>query len=341
VVRCRSSLLALATGLIANACESTKPLPPAVFVKPASLTLEDGQSVKLTATLRNATTRTVTWVSSNAAVASVDITGNVTAITNGTATIIVRMTADTTISATVPVTVSGPAVATVNVSPPAFTAYVGLARQINTQLRAADGRIIRGRPVTWTTPDASIADVSSSGIVRGRAPGGPIGIVASIEGHTGTAQVRVAHAAEACPVVTTLTLGQRADGRLATGDCEFSLDDSYVDVYEITLTAPMTIQVDMTSAEVDSFIGLFSGTGGFIAEDDDSGGGQNARLVRQLTAGRYRVWANTIGAGTTGTYSLVISQVQAADLLLWRERERVLELDAVGNAQHNRYSRLR
>jgi Bacterial Ig-like domain (group 2) len=341
VVRCRSALLALATSLGVIACESTKPLPPAVFVEPAALTLEDGQSAKLTARLRNPTERTVRWSSSNPAVASVDIVGNVTALTNGTTSVVVKMTSDTTISATVPVTVSGPGVATVNVSPAALTAYVGFARQISAQLRAADGRLIRGRTVTWTTPDATIAEVSSSGVVRGRAPGGPITLVASSEGHTGTTRVRVAHAAEACPVISTLALGQRADGRLALGDCEFSLDDSYVDVYEITLPAPMTIQVDMTSADLDSFVGLFTGTNVFIAEDDNSGGGQNARLVGQLTAGKYRVWANTIGAGTTGAYSLVISQGQAAGLLLGRQRERVLELDAVGDAQHYRDSRLR
>ena len=47
------------------ACDSTGPSRPAVFVEPARLTLEDGQTVPLTAKLRNPTTRTVTWSSSN------------------------------------------------------------------------------------------------------------------------------------------------------------------------------------------------------------------------------------------------------------------------------------
>src|SRR5678816_4754575 len=46
----RSVFFALLAGLGAVACDSTRPLPPAVFVAPATLTLEDGQSAKLTAT---------------------------------------------------------------------------------------------------------------------------------------------------------------------------------------------------------------------------------------------------------------------------------------------------
>jgi len=304
----RLQLLALLAGVGTVACESTRPLPPAVLVEPAKLTLEDGQSAKITARLRNPKALTVTWVSSNAAVATVDPTGNVTGVTNGTASIVVRMTDDTTISATVPVTVSGPAVATVNVSPPSAVVYVGFARQVVAQLRSADGRVLRGRPITWTTPDARIADVSGSGIVRGRGPGGPITLVASSEGQSGTTQIRVAHAAEACPFITALALGQPADGILALGDCEFSLDNSYVDVYEISLPAPGTVQIDMTSGDVDSYIGLFESGGLFLAEDDNSGGGRNARLVRQLPAGKYRIWANAISATETGAYSLVVVQ---------------------------------
>lgn len=303
-MRCRYALVALLTG----ACDPTGPLPPAVFVKPSSLTLEDGQSAKLTATLRNPKSRTVTWSSANNAVATVDPFGTVTGIANGATTVVVRMSDDSTVRAAVPVTVRGPAVATITLTPPAAVVHVGFARQILAQLRAADGRLLRGRIVTWTTPDATIADVSSAGVVRGRAPGGPTTVAATSEGRTATAQVRVAYAAEACPFVTPLTVGQRVAGRLALGDCEFSLDDSYVDVYEITLAAAATIQVEMTSTEVDSYVGLFAATGVFIAEDDNSGGGRDARLVRQLTAGTYRIWANTLGAAATGGYGLIVTE---------------------------------
>ena len=304
----RFALLALTIGSGIEACDSTRPRPPAVFVEPARLTLQDGQTATLTAKLRNPTTRTVTWSSSNREVATVDAAGDVTGVTNGTASVVVRMTDDTTISTTVPVTVSGPAVATVTVSPEAPIVYVGFARQLFVQLRSANGRRIRGRAVTWTTPDRTVVDVSADGVLRGVAPAGPLTVVASSEGRTGSTQVRVAYAAEVCPFVRALPLGQRADGTLALGDCEYSFDDSYVDIYEITLPVAGMIQVDMTSGDLDSYLGLFEAGGVLLAEDDNSGGGRNARIERQVPAGTYRVWANSLSGSVTGTYSLVVSQ---------------------------------
>ena len=305
-VRC--ALLAAATCLGVSACDSTGPLPPAVFVMPATLTIEDGQSAKLAASLRNPKTRTVRWSSTRPAVATVDNAGTVTGVTNGSATIIVKMVDDSTVSASVPVTVSGPAVATVTVSPASTTVFVGLARQMAVQLRAADGRIIRGRPVTWTTPDASIAEVSTTGVVRGRGPGGPIALVATIEGRAATSLVRVAHDAEACPFVAALAVDQAVTGRLSLGDCEFRQDESYVDVYEFTLQSSSTVQIDMASADLDAYLGLFDGGGGFLAQDDNSGGSGNARIVAQLAAGRYRVWANTTKGALSGAYTLTVAR---------------------------------
>ena len=311
--RCRQAVLALTTSLSAAACDSTEPLPPAVFVAPASLTLEDGQSAKVTATLRNPKSRVVRWSTSNASVATVDLVGNVTALANGSAVITVKMVDDTTVTNTVPVTVTGPAIGSVIVLPANATIYVnGLSLRLSVGLRAADGRVIRGRALTYASPDASIADVTTTGIVRGRAPGGPIHVTVSAEGQTGTSRIRVAHAAELCPEITPIAFGQQISGVLALGDCEFSLDNSYVDVYELTLAAAATIQIDMTSNDVDSYIGVFQSNGTFIAEDDNSGGGRNAQVVKQLAAGKYRIWANTITGDATGAYSIVVTQRAAS-----------------------------
>lgn len=305
---CRSVLLAAATSLGAAACGSTEPLPPAVFVEPSTLTIEDGQSAKLTASLRNPKSRTVRWSSTNPSVATVDLTGNVTGVANGSATVIVKMVDDSTISASVPVTVSGPAVATITLSPANTTVWVGLARQIGVLLRAADGRVIRGRQITWTTPDAAIADVSATGVVRGRGPGGPIALVAAAEGRTATSLVRVAHEAEACPFVASLAFDQTASGRLSLGDCEFRLDESYVDVFEFTLPVAATVQIDMVSAELDSYLGLFDAAGRFVTQDDNTGGASNARIVTQLAAGAYRIWANTTKGAVSGAYTLTVTR---------------------------------
>jgi hypothetical protein len=305
---CRSALLAAATSLGAIGCDSTEPLPPAVFVDPVALTIEDGQSAKLTASLRNPKSRAVRWSSTAPAIASVDASGTVTGVTNGSATIIVKMVDDSTVSASVPVTVAGPAVATITLSPANTTVWVGLARQIGVQLRAADGRVIRGRRITWTTPDATIADVSTTGLVRGRGPGGPISLVAASEGRTATSLVRVAHEAEACPFVAGLALDQAVSGRLSLGDCEFRLDESYVDVFEFTLPSASTVQIDMVSAELDSYLGLFDVAGRFVTQDDNTGGATNARIVAELAAGAYRIWANTTRGAVSGAYTLTVAR---------------------------------
>src|SRR5688500_4825059 len=56
VARCPSA--ALVTALVVLGCDATKPLPPAVLVTPGTLTIEDGQTAKLNARLRNPKSRT-------------------------------------------------------------------------------------------------------------------------------------------------------------------------------------------------------------------------------------------------------------------------------------------
>ena len=93
---------------------STKPVPApspvvqSVSVSPITLALSEGASGMLTATVTadaGVTDRSVVWSSSNNAVATVDQTGRVTAVTPGTATVVVASRADPTKSASVAVTV--------------------------------------------------------------------------------------------------------------------------------------------------------------------------------------------------------------------------------------------
>ena len=39
------------------------------------------------------------------------------------------------------------------------------------QVRDAGGKIIRGKPVNWTSTDSTVAAIDSLGVVRGRSPG--------------------------------------------------------------------------------------------------------------------------------------------------------------------------
>jgi hypothetical protein len=66
----------------------------------------------------------------------------------------------------------------------------GSDRQLDAVLKAADGRILNGRPITWSSGDTSVARVSAAGLVIGRTAGNAT-ITATSEGRSGTAQVDV------------------------------------------------------------------------------------------------------------------------------------------------------
>jgi hypothetical protein len=296
---------ALLVGAV-GACTSTEP-EPGIVLSETAVTVEDGRTVKLTAFLRNMKPSTVVWTSSAPAVATVDAFGTITGVTNGTATVTAALSTNRSLSAAATVTVRGPPVATVLVVPTSLTVYLGASgTRIRATLRAADGRVLLGRPVGWSTADAGVAEVAGDGSVTARTPGGPIAIVASSEGVSATSLIRVAHSVNACPTVTPIALGATMTGVLGAGDCEVLLDGSLADVYELTLAAAATVQVDLTSTELDPYVGVFSATGTLLAQDDNSGGGTSARVTVSLAAGRYRIWANSARAGEKGAYGLSV-----------------------------------
>jgi Big-like domain-containing protein len=310
-VRARRAVgLAWATGVLlgsgAGACASTEP-EPGIVLSETAVAIEDGRTVKLTAFLRNMKPSTVVWTSSSPAVATVDAFGTITGVTNGTATVTAAVSSNRSLSAAATVTVHGPPVATVLVVPASLTMYLGgSGTRIRASLRAADGRLLLGRTVAWSTADAGVAEVAGDGSVTARTPGGPIAIVASSEGVSATSLVRVAHSVNACPTITPIALGASVAGMLAPGDCEVPVDGSLADVYELMLAAAATVQVDQTSTELDPYVGLFNASGTLLAEDDNGGGGTSARVTLSLAAGRYRIWANSARAGEKGAYGLSV-----------------------------------
>lgn len=82
-------------------------------------------------------------------------------------------------------------------------------------------------------------------------------------------------------------------------------DRSFFDAYTFEGRRGDRITIEMSSTEVDPFIILLAPDGQNVGQDDDSGGGSNARLSAALPAdGIYTVLANTYQAGETGSYSL-------------------------------------
>ncbi|HEY3011153.1 MAG TPA: Ig-like domain-containing protein [Gemmatimonadales bacterium] len=82
-------------------------------------------------------------------------------------------------------------VASVTIIPSTLPLTVGETQQLTAVLRNAAGTELTGRTVTWTTSDATVATVSTSGLVSALSTGSAT-IEASSEGQTGTAAVTVA-----------------------------------------------------------------------------------------------------------------------------------------------------
>src|SRR5437660_3714475 len=169
--------------------------PPAVAsvdVTPPSASMQADQTVQLTATPKDAngaplSGRTVTWSSSNTAVATVSNGGLVSGVTPGTATITATSEGK---SGTSTITVTPVPVASVEVTPATASVQAGQTVQLTATPRDAGGNPLSGRTVTWSSSNTSVAAVSNSGLVSGVTPGSAT-ITATSEGKSGTSSVTV------------------------------------------------------------------------------------------------------------------------------------------------------
>jgi uncharacterized protein YjdB len=175
-----------------SAAVTVDPVPVAtVTLDPTSVTLEPGQTATLVATTKSAngtvlTGRTVTFSSDNVNVALVSSDGVVMAVAPGEATITAMSEGQ---SATATVTVQ-PTVASVAVSPNEVSVRRNGTVQLSATAYDASNHVILGRTVTWTSSDNHLATVSDTGLVTARRSG-TVTITATIDGRSGTAQVRI------------------------------------------------------------------------------------------------------------------------------------------------------
>jgi len=163
-----------------------------VTVTPAPASVNEGKTVQLVATPKDAagnvlTGRAVAWASGNAAVATVSTSGLVTGKVAGTATITATSEGQSGTSA---VTVVHVAVASVEVSPATASIVVGGTAQLTAIPKDAAGNSLTGRTVMWASNNPAVATVSGSGLVTGGAAGSA-SITATSEGQSGSAAVTV------------------------------------------------------------------------------------------------------------------------------------------------------
>jgi uncharacterized protein YjdB len=182
-----------------------------VEVSPASASLRPGSAQTLTGVAKDSSGNLVPlsaaktrWISSDATVASVDASGKVTAIKDGSTTISFSDTesgragtALVTVSATAPGTVDR-----VEVAPATNPMTVAQTKTLSVTLRDASGGALPTAPGVWSSSDSTIASVDASGKVSAVKVGSAtITFTHTASGKAGTATVTVS-----APTVNSVTI---------------------------------------------------------------------------------------------------------------------------------------
>ncbi len=83
----------------------------------------------------------------------------------------------------------------------------------------------------------------------------------------------------------------RRSGSLQDGDCVVTsfVYRRWTDVFSFSLPRPMRVQIDLTSSDINPALVLFGPDGDRIERNDDGGAHDSAQIVRDLSAGRYRL----------------------------------------------------
>jgi hypothetical protein len=165
------------------------PVATAVEMTPASLVAFEGTSTRLAAVVRAADGKpmvaTLRWSTSDMSVAAVESDGTVRALKSGSATITATITGNAAVTATCTVVVRPVPVATVRIASAPSPLYLGRPTQLNASVLDSAEGVLTNRPVTWSSSDSLIADISSTGTLLGKSPG-TVQILAHVENVVGT-----------------------------------------------------------------------------------------------------------------------------------------------------------
>ena len=218
--RCLLAVAGIAVLVLSCGDGTVEPPPPpapvatSVTVSPGSATLTAiAETARFTAEVRDQNGQvmsgaTVAWASSDASVAAVDASGQVTAAANGSATI--TATAGS-VSGTAAVTVAQ-VVSAVTVTPPADTLVAfGDTVRLAAVANDANGYAVVASEFQWASSDTLVAVVDGSGLVTA-AGNGTATITATAGSVSGTAAVTVAQE------VSSVTVTPPADTLVAFGD---------------------------------------------------------------------------------------------------------------------------
>jgi hypothetical protein len=105
--------------------------------------------------------------------------------------------------------------------------------------------------------------------------------------------------------------GLNIDAQLTDKDNQggFRGDGFYSKIYLVKFAKGKTYQIDMASGNFDCYLGVRDEKNKLLVEDDDSGGGTNARIIFEATEdGVFRIVTTSFSAGENGAFNLKIQQ---------------------------------
>jgi hypothetical protein len=162
----------------------------------ASSSLKAGETTQASVILKDrrggVIDRPVQWSSSDTTIATVSDSGLVRGVAPGSVNIVAR---NKTVTGSAPLTVTASDPTTVPVASVAVTLASsalnpGQTTQATATTRDANGNVLSGRAIAWSTNNSLVATVSSAGVVTAVASGSAL-IVATSEGKSGNAPLTV------------------------------------------------------------------------------------------------------------------------------------------------------
>ena len=174
-----------------------------MVITPSTATVAVGANVTLTAEVLDAAGKTLTgikvvWASADPSIATVSSSGVVTGVATGVVHIAASAVGKNAIAE---VTVNPTPVASVRLTPPNQNLLVGQTVQLGAETLDADGNVLTGRPVEFTSSNAAVATVSNTGLVTALVPGSAI-ITAASEGKSAPSSITVSSVPVASVAVT-------------------------------------------------------------------------------------------------------------------------------------------
>ena len=112
-------------------------------------------------------------------------------------------------------------------------------------------------------------------------------------------------------VAGMIEVGQTITGNLTSDDPELQSDSTYFERWILPVRANQSFTVDLTSDDVDAYLLLTRGRGDKLVDNDDGGGGCNARLVYTATDDHpLRIFVNTASRPhrQTGRFTLKVTE---------------------------------